>query len=121
MRASGFASGHLLQRQQPGGVTTDARRRLAEHHLSNFPSLPRQPQVAEVNGDPSERHDPGRVQDTDDVRRRVHRELTLEGGGGVGETPHLQELPATPGLEDADGPTLPVTLRRSDAFRRQLK
>ncbi len=67
-----------------------------------------------MDGDTSERHDPGRVQDTDDVGRHVHRELALEGDGGVGQTSHLEELPATPGLEDADGPALPVTLCRSD-------
>ena len=118
---SGVAGCHLLQREQPGGVTTDARGPLAEHHLGDLPSLPRQARVAQVDGDASERHDPRRVQDTDDVGRHVHGELALEGDGGVGQTPHLQELPATPGLEDAEGPALPVTLSRSDAFRRHLE
>ena len=71
--------------------------------------------------DPTERHDPRRVQDTDDLGRHVHGELPLESGGGVGQTPHLQELPSTPGLEDAEGPALPVALSRSDTFRRHLE
>ena len=53
--------------------------------------------------------------------RLVHRELALQRDGGVGQTSHLEELPAPPGLEDTDGPALPATLRRSDAFRRHLE
>ena len=118
---SRIAGCHFLQREQPGGVTADARGALAEHHLGDLPGLPGQARVAHVYGDPSESHDPGRVEDTDDLGRHVHGELALKSGGGVGQTPHLQELPAPPGLEDAEGPALPVTLSRGDAFRRHLE
>ena len=119
--ASGVAGCHFLQREQPGGVAADARSALAEHHLGNLPGLPRQARIAHVYGDASERHNPCRVQDADDLGRHVDGELPLKSGGGVGQTPHLQELPATPGLEDAEGPALPVALSRSDAFRRHLE
>ena len=118
---SGVAGCHFLQREQPGGVATDARGALAEHHLGDLPGLPRQARIAHVYGDATERHHPRRVQDTDDLGRHVHGELALKRGGGVGQTPHLQELPAAPGLEDAEGPALPVALSRGDTFRRHLE
>ncbi len=102
-------------------MTTDARSTLAEHHLGDLPGLPGQAGIAHVYGDATERHNPRRVEDTDDLGRHLHGELPLKGGGGVGQTPHLEELPSTPGLEDAESPALPVTLSRGDAFRRHLE
>ena len=112
---------HFLQREQPGGMTTDAGGALAEHRPGNLPGLPTQGSVTDVHGDASERNDPRCVQDADDLRRHVDGQLLFEGGGSIGQTPHLQELPATSGLEDAEGPALPVTLRRSNRFSRHLQ
>ena len=51
--ASRVAACHFLQREQPSGVTTDARDTLTQHHMCNLAGLSKQSRIPYVYGNPA--------------------------------------------------------------------
>jgi hypothetical protein len=99
--SSGFTICHFLKCEQPGGMATDARCTLAKHDLSDVASSAAEPLITHVDRHSTECHDPGRVQDAHNLGRHLDTELSFERCRRVGQSAHLEELPATTGLEDA--------------------
>ncbi len=72
--------------------------------------------VAAVQGDATQGDDAGSVEQSGKAILFLGTQLAFEDGRGVVESTELKELPASPGLQQVQGPPLVTTLRVSDAL-----
>src|SRR5580693_8200033 len=109
---------HCLEHQEPPGVGLHGRCAALQHHLNDLFGLAGKLPVAGVNSDTPERDDAGSVKKVDNFLSGVAGESFSKSGSRVWKSAHLQELAASPRLEDVEGPRLPLALGNEDVLLR---
>ncbi len=110
VRLHRVALGQCKQREVPHRMMPDARCRRLQHNLRDLGSLQRAGLVSGVDLECAERDDRGRVEGSGNEMGLLSTKSAFERESRLGEVPHLQHLPPTCCLEDAQRPVLPVTL-----------
>jgi hypothetical protein len=110
VRLHRVALGQCEEREVPHRMMPDARCLRLQHDLRDLGSLQRAGLVSSVDLECAERDDRGRMEGPGNEMGLLSTKPAFKRERRLGEVPHLQHLPATCGLEDAQRPVLPVTL-----------
>ncbi len=103
-----------VQGEQPSAVTLDHRNTDLEKHLGNLCRFRRRRSVAHVLSNSGEGHERRRVRDPGDHVGVTDCIPTLQQGGRLRKSSHLEQLLAFPRLEEVQGPVLAIPLSGHD-------
>src|SRR5271163_199164 len=109
------SEGHRVAREEPRGVTAGPGRRRLQHDLADSGYFVRRALVPGMDADPAEGSHVDRVDDAEDAVSFGNAEPSLERGGRLRQSSGLQLQKTAQGLEDVQGPVLPVLGGAGDA------